>query len=86
MVQTAKNLPSMQEFQVRSLGQEDSLEKGMATHSSILVWWVSGQRSLVGHSPWGHKELDVMGATEHTHIGVIYLLKTSIWEKIILRN
>ena len=33
-----KNQPAMQEMQVRSLGQEDSLEKGMATHSSILAW------------------------------------------------
>ena len=33
-----KNTPAMQETQVQSLGQEDSLEKGMATHSSILAW------------------------------------------------
>ena len=33
-----KNLPAMQETQVQSLGREDSLEKGMATHSSILAW------------------------------------------------
>ena len=33
-----KNLPAMQETQVRFLGQEDSLEKGMATHSRILAW------------------------------------------------
>ena len=33
-----KNLPAMQETQVRSLGQEDPLEKGLATHSSILAW------------------------------------------------
>ena len=33
-----KNLPAMGETQVQSLGQEDSLEKGMATHSSILTW------------------------------------------------
>ena len=33
-----KNLPEMQETQVQSLGGEDSLEKGMATHSSILAW------------------------------------------------
>ena len=32
------NLPEMQEPQVRSLGQEDPLEKGMANHSSILAW------------------------------------------------
>ena len=33
-----KNLPVMQETQVQSLGQEDPLEKGIATHSSILAW------------------------------------------------
>ena len=33
-----KNLPAVQETQVRPLGQEDPLEKGMATHSSILTW------------------------------------------------
>ena len=33
-----KNLPAMGDTQVQSLGQEDSLEKGMATHSSILAW------------------------------------------------
>ena len=38
VVQTVKNLPAMQETQVRSLGGEDPLEKEMATHSSILAW------------------------------------------------
>ena len=37
-VQMVKNLPAMQETRVRSLGWEDPLEKGMATHSSILAW------------------------------------------------
>ena len=37
VAQMVKNLPATQETQVRSLGQEDSVEKGMATHSSILV-------------------------------------------------
>ena len=42
----------MQETQVLSLGGEDSLEKEMATHSSILAWMKAhGQRSLVGYSP-----------------------------------
>ena len=36
-----KNLPTTQETGLRSLGQEDSLEKGMATHSSILAWRIS---------------------------------------------
>ena len=38
MVQTLKNLPAMQETWVQSLDWEDPLEKGMATHSSILAW------------------------------------------------
>ena len=38
VAQTVKNLPAMQETRIQSLGQEDPLEKGMATHSSILVW------------------------------------------------
>ena len=38
MAQTVKNLPAMQETWILSLGQEDSLEKEMATHSSILAW------------------------------------------------
>ena len=37
-VQMVKNLPAMQETWVQSLGQEDPLEKGMATHSSVLAW------------------------------------------------
>ena len=44
-----KNLPAMQETGVRSLGREDSLEKGMATHSSVLVWrspWAEGPGKL----------------------------------------
>ena len=38
MAQRVKSLPTMQETQVQSLGQEDLLEKEMATHSSILAW------------------------------------------------
>ena len=38
MAQTVKRLPAMRETQVQSLGQEDPLEKEMATHSSILAW------------------------------------------------
>ena len=37
VAQTIKNLPAMQETQLQSLGREDPLEKGMATHSSILA-------------------------------------------------
>ena len=38
MAQLVKNLPEMQETWIRSLGQEDSLEKSLANHSSILAW------------------------------------------------
>ena len=43
------------ERRVQSLGQEDPLEKEMATHSNILAWEIHGQRSLVGYYPWGSK-------------------------------
>ena len=47
-----KNLPAMQETRVQSLGQEDPLEQGVATHSSITAWRISWTESLVGYSPW----------------------------------
>ena len=37
-----KNLPAMQKTQIQCLGQEDTLEKGMVTHSSILAWRIPG--------------------------------------------
>ena len=43
-----KNLPAMQEMWVQSLGQEDSLEKDMATHPSILAWEISGTKEPGG--------------------------------------
>ena len=58
VAQTMKNLPAVQETQIRSLGQEDSLEKGRATHSGILPGEFHGQKSLVGYSPLGRKESD----------------------------
>ena len=55
MAQTVKCLPTMRETQVQSLGQEDLLEKEMATHSNIFACEICGQRSLEGYSPWGSK-------------------------------
>jgi len=46
-------------MQVESLNREYSLEKKVAIYSSILAWEIHGQRSLVGCSPWGHKESDM---------------------------
>ena len=48
VAQMVKTLPAIQEIQVRSLGQEDPLEKGMATHSSILVWRIPWTEEPVG--------------------------------------
>ena len=57
MAQTVKNLPEMQETQVRSLGQEEPLEKGMVTHSSILTWripWTEEPGGLQSMQRVGH--------------------------------
>ena len=59
LAQLVKDLPAMWEIQVWSLGREDPLEKEMATHSSTLAWKIPWQRSMVGSSPWGHKESDM---------------------------
>ena len=48
VTQTVKNLTTMWETWIRSLGQEDSLEKGMATHSSILAWRISWTAEFMG--------------------------------------
>ena len=44
VAQTVKNLPALQDTQVRSLGREDPLEEGMTTHSSILAWRIPMDR------------------------------------------
>ena len=58
VAQRVKNLPSMQETQVQSLGWEDPLEKGMATHSSILAWRMPWTEEPGDYSLWGREELD----------------------------
>ena len=58
MTQTVKNLLAVQETWVLSLGQEDPLEKGMASPFSILAWRISGTAELGRLQSWGHKELD----------------------------
>ena len=68
MVKGLPAKPEMQEARVRSLGQEEPLEEGVASHSSILAWESRGQRSLAGCSPRGRRELDPAARTcTHTH-------------------
>ena len=57
MAQMVKNLPAMRELWVQSLGQEDSLEKEMATHFSILAWRIPWTEEP-GGLQWGCKESD----------------------------
>ena len=56
MAQRVKNLPAVQETQIQSLGQEDSLEKEMAAPSNIFAWRIPWTEE-----PWGRKE---SGTTE----------------------
>ena len=56
VAQTIKNLPAVPESRVQFLGQEDLLEKGMATCSSILAWRIPRTEEPGGLvSPWGHR-------------------------------
>ena len=54
VVQLVKNLPAMRETWVQSLGWEDPLEKGKATHSSILAWRIPGTIQSMGSQRVGH--------------------------------
>ena len=56
LAQMEKSLLAMQETWVQPLGQEDPLEKRIATHPVFFPGKSHGQRSLLGYSPWGHKE------------------------------
>ena len=58
VAQMVRRLPAMRETGVQFQGQEDPLEKEMATHSVFLPGESHGRRSLVGYSPWGRKESD----------------------------
>ena len=60
MAQMLKNLPAMKETQVPSLGEEEPLEKRMATHSSIPAWKI----------PWTEEPggLQSIGSQSHTHL------------------
>ena len=64
---SVKNLPAMQETQLRSLGQEDPLEKGMSTHSRILAWRTPFAEDPGGLQSMGLPKLDMTEQLSHTH-------------------
>ena len=66
MPQTGKTLTAMRETWVQSLGQEDPLEEGMATHSSILAWRIPWTEELDGPRSTGSQRVGHDGATKHS--------------------
>ena len=78
-----KHLPAMQETWVLSLGCEDHLENEMTTTPVLLPGKSHGWRSLVGYSPWAHKESDMTEQLHfHFHLGLhCYMLAFSSCSK-----
>ena len=82
-----KNLPAMQETCVPSLSRDDPLERKWQPTPVFLPGEFHGQRSLVGYSPWGHKELDVteqltlsQSAAELENHCLCSLMPSGLWE------
>ena len=80
MAQLVKNLPAVWETWVRSLGWEDPLEKGKATHTSILAWRIPWM-----YSPWGRKKSDTTEqlslSLSFKVIDLVTHVSTFLWEK-----
>ena len=75
-----KNPPANARDMGSSPGQEDPLEKEMATNSTILSWKSHGQRSLMGYNPWGRKRVGHDLATNNTKSGkLLYNTGSSTW-------
>ena len=70
VAQTVENLPAKRETRIRSLGQEDPLEKGMATHSSILAWripWTEEPEELQSVGSQSQTRLKRLGGSSSLH-------------------
>ena len=74
MVQAVKNLPAVQETQVQSLGQEDPLEKGMATHSNILAWRILWTEEPGGLQSVGWQRVRHNQVTNTTKLQILLLI------------
>ena len=65
-------------MQALSLGQEDSLEQKMATHSRTLAWKSHGQRSLVAYSPWDRKQSDTTEQLKQQQFNTVDLSRAAL--------
>ena len=74
-----KNLPAVQETHVQSLGREDALEKGTATHSSIFAWRIPWTDKPGVLKSMGHKELDMIDIKWPR----VWLLSQTAWLRIL---
>ena len=72
---SVKNLPAVQETQVRSLGQEDPLEEVMATHSSILAWRIPWTEEL-----GGLQSMELQSQTRLKHLSTVHIY-AYIWRR-----
>ena len=86
MAQTVKNLPTMWESQVQSLGQEDPLEKEMATHSIFLPGKSHGKRIQAGYSLWAHKELHMTEQLTLSFINIYLYLISNVFSMLLTKN
>ena len=73
VTQTVMNPPAMQESWVQSLGQDDPLEEGMATHSSILAWRIPWTEEPGALQFMGSQRVDMTEQLTHTHENVLVL-------------
>ena len=69
-----KNQPALQEVRVGSLGQEDTLEKEMATPSSILAWRIPWTEEPGGYSPWVLKSQTRLSNLARTQFGHLHII------------
>ena len=85
MAQKVKNLPAAQETWVHSLGQEDSLEKGLATQSSILAWRTPWTEEPGGLQSMGSQKVEYDLSNEHFHAFynlawvLLFLARVELW-------
>ena len=83
-----KNLPAMQETWIQSLGQEDALGKGKATHSSILAWRIPRTEEPGRLQSIGCKELDTTKLLTlfYTHTHIYTHARTQIWAFLVAQT